>query len=182
MLTHILFAPQALFTNAESSRGALQTGLQSVATALTTTAQAAAAATAAAIDSLSSTVTMRDNCPAGQRWNYTTSACAPQVVQLASTAGMACNSNTAGMIMMDNGQLVQCKPGGTAFTPVSMHACIAFAPTIFSSFTACAAVRCCMNHVDHLLFIHRMRCRALLYESRRPSSLHSPHALPCAVV
>jgi hypothetical protein len=111
---------QAMFTNAENSRGTLQSGIQSVATTLTTTAQAAAAATAAAISSLSSTVTMRDSCPTGQRWNYTANACTPQAVQLASTTGIACNANNVGMILMANGQLVQCKAGGSAFTPVSL--------------------------------------------------------------
>ena len=109
---------QAMFDGAATARAALSDGVQSVATSLTTTVQTAGAATAAAIASLSSTLLQRDNCPIGQRWNYTANACTPQAVQLAAASGVACNANTAGMILMDNGQLVQCKPGQTAFSPV----------------------------------------------------------------
>lgn len=108
----------AMFDGAATARAALSDGVQSVATSLTTTVQTAGAATAAAIASLSSTLLQRDNCPIGQRWNYTANACTPQAVQLAAASGVACNANTAGMILMDNGQLVQCKPGQTAFSPV----------------------------------------------------------------
>ena len=164
---------QAMFDGAATARAALSDGVQSVATSLTTTVQTAGAATAAAIASLSSTLLQRDNCPIGQRWNYTANACTPQAVQLAASSGVACNANTAGMILMDNGQLVQCKPGQTAFSPVrSPRSAVMICH--FASLSTLSAAMMCIPMNYYLNHRHSIACAtSRLYRPLYcPSSQH----------